>query len=281
MSSNRSLPYDHIGYWSLIKHDIVSKYAKAYSTNLTAQEKNNPRFCHVYIDAFAGSGIHKTKSTGEFVPGSPINALDIDPPFCEYYFSDIDSKKLDLLKRNVGDRPNVHFFEGDCNVILLRDVFPKIRWENYHRGLCLLDPYGLQLNWEVIRKAGEMQSIDMFLNFPVADINRNVLWHDVEGVDPKNISRMNAYWGDESWRKVAYTTERDLFEHPEKESNETIAEGFRTRLQRVAGFAFVPKPLPMRNTVGAIVYYLFFASQKEVASNILKDIFKTYINRSK
>lgn len=35
----------------------------------------------------------------------------------------------------------------------------------------------------------------------------------------------------------------------------------------------------MRNRKGAIVYYLFFASQKPAAENIVKDIFQKYRNK--
>jgi len=44
----------------------------------------------------------------------------------------------------------------------------------------------------------------------------------------------------------------------------------------VAGFEFVPDPLPMRNSNNAVVYYLFFASQKPVAKKIIEDIFKKH-----
>jgi hypothetical protein len=55
---------------------------------------------------------------------------------------------------------------------------------------------------------------------------------------------------------------------------------FQKRLQTVAGFEFVPDPLPMRNSNNAIVYYLFFASQKPVAKKIIEDIFNTYRSHS-
>ena len=35
----------------------------------------------------------------------------------------------------------------------------------------------------------------------------------------------------------------------------------------------------MRNTQGAIVYYLFFASQKDVANHIVDEIFASYAQR--
>ncbi len=268
------LDFDIIGYWSEIKLDILREYAQAYSKILTAK-----RFHHVYVDAFAGARKHISRTTGAFVPGSPQIALDISPPFKEYYFIDIDSAKVAELNKAVQNRPEAHVYEGDCNKILLEQVFPKVKYEEYCRGLCLLDPYGLHLNWEVIRTAGQMKSIDMFLNFPVADMNRNVLWRNPENVASADISRMNAYWGDESWRKIAYSKEGNLFGFETKTDNDTVALAFQERLQKQAGFLEVPTPLPMTNSKGAIIYYLFFASQKAVAKGIVRDIFKKYRER--
>jgi len=268
--------FDTIGYWSEIKLDIIRRYALQYSRILAGQK--NPELHHVYIDAFAGSGKHISRTTRGFVPGSPQIALDITPPFKEYYFIDIDGDKVAELNEIVSSRPEAYVLEGDCNSKLLTEVFPRVRYEDYRRGLCLLDPYGLDLNWEVIETAGQMKSIDMFLNFPVLDINRNVLWRKPEGVDHADISRMNAFWGDESWKKVAYRQTPNLFGEvwEMKESNRTIALAFRKRLQEVAEFAHISQPLPMRNSKGATVYYLFFASQQQVADNIIRHIFDKY-----
>lgn len=277
MKRRSGLKFDKIGYWSEIKLDIIKEYATAYSTIFSAERQRG--LYHVFIDAFAGPGVHISKRTGESVAGSPLNALEVEPRFREYHFIELDRLKVAELKRAVGNRPDVHVHDGDCNNILLKRVFPRLRFENFRRGLCLFDPYGLHLNWEVIQTAGRMQGIDIFLNFPVADINRNVLWRRPERVDSMDIGRMNAFWGDESWRQIAYTTDRDLFRHLEKEDNETVAEAFRQRLQKVAGFQYVPEPLPMRNSRRAVVYYLFFASQKAVGKHIVESIFQKYRRR--
>src|SRR5438128_5327186 len=277
MSSSERRKFDVIGYWSEIKLDIVKDDASAYSRILAAQRK--PALHHVYIDAFAGAGVHISKATGEYIPGSPINALLVQPPFCEYHLIDIDRQKVALLRELTKERKEVHIHEGDCNRILMEKVFPNVRWEQYRRGLCLLDPYGLQLDWKVIETAGKMRTVDMFLNFPVADMNRNVLWRHPEGVDTSDLTRMTEFWGDESWREIAYTTKLNLFGYPEKEENAVVAEGFRQRLLKVAGFKHVVQPLTMRNTKGAIVYYLFFASQKLAAEDIIIDIFNKYRQR--
>lgn len=264
--------FDEIGYWSEIKLEIVRDYAAAYSTILN--KKNLP---HIYVDAFAGAGQHISKSSGAFVPGSPLNALNVEPPFREYHFIDLNAARVESLQRIAGSRNDVHVYEGDCNEVLIQTIFPTLRFKSYRRALCLLDPYGLDLNWDVMFQAGQLGTIDMFLNFPVMDMNRNVLWRNPEKVSAAQLARMNAFWGGD-WKRDAYTTERSLFGEPEKESNDAIAEAFRRRLQDIAGFKKVPQPLPMHK--GAIVYYLFFASQVGVAEKIVMDIFAKYRNRS-
>lgn len=268
---------DEVGYWSEIKLDIIKKYATAYSIIMNKQSciKN-----YYYIDGFAGAGVHVSKKTKEFIPGSPANALNIKPPFGKYHFIDLDGGKAEFLRELCGDNPKVNVYEGDCNHILLDKIFPLVRFEKYNRALCLLDPYGLHLNWEVIYAAGQSKAMEIFLNFPVMDMNMNVLWKDPGKVDPKQVERMNAFWGDESWREAAYTKEQGLFgQVEEKTSNKAIVEAFKSRLKTLAGFGYVPEPLPMRNSTGATIYYLFFASPNKTGGKIVADIFKAYKNR--
>ena len=173
-------------------------------------------------------------------------------------------------------RENVTVYNGDANSILLKQVFPHARYDAFRRALCILDPYGLDLDWSLIRAAGKSKSIEIFLNFPVMDMNRNVLWRDQDKVSSTQKERMNRFWGDESWRSDIYTKGGSLFNFEEKRTNEEVAEAFRRRLNKVAGFSFVPTPVPMRNSTGAIVYYLFFAAHQAIASNIVTDIFNKY-----
>jgi three-Cys-motif partner protein len=267
---------DQIGYWSEIKLDIVRKYATAYSTVLTSQKGIHS---HVYIDGFAGAGTHISRTTGEYIAGSPLNALLVKPPFREFHFIDMDGTRAKLLREMAANRDDVTIYEGDCNTILLEKVFPRVRYSEYKRALCLLDPYGLNLNWEVIKTAGQERSIEIFLNFMVMDMNMNVLKHDRSKVRTDQVERMNAFWGDESWENVAYESEAGLFGSIEKKStNEALAEAFRKRLKQVAGFEYVPEPLPMRNSSGSVVYYLFFASPNRTGGKIVTSIFEKYRN---
>ncbi len=77
----RSLKLDEIGPWSEIKLEIIRKYAAAYSVILAKQ----PKLQHVYVDAFAGAGVVRSKETGELVSGSPLIAQNVTPRFREYH----------------------------------------------------------------------------------------------------------------------------------------------------------------------------------------------------
>ena len=146
---------------------------------------------------------------------------------------------------------------------------------NLSKSRCL--PYKLNVNWEVLRTAGQMKSVEVFYNFMIMDANMNVFMKDPSKVTPEQAARMDGVWGDDSWRSVAYRKEPGLLgETDEKETNETIAEAFRIRLRDVAGFAYVPPPIPMRNEKGAVIYYLYFASANNTGAKIVTEIFDTY-----
>ena len=271
------LQFDRIGYWSQIKLEIVREYAHAYSTILAKQ----PALTHVYVDAFAGAGVHELKATGELVPGSPLNALAVEPRFKEVHLIDLDQSRVQHLKELIDDRKDVFVHEGDCNTVLVQEVFPRIRYEDYRRGLCLLDPYGLSLRWEVIVAAAKMRSIEIFLNFPMMDMNRNALWTNPSGISAEDLERMTAFWGDESWRTTVYRGQVTLDggeDLVKVATNREVAAAFRKRLREVAGFKEVPEPIPMRNSKNAIVYYLFFASQNATGAKIARQIMKKYAN---
>jgi three-Cys-motif partner protein len=273
--ASKEVKLDEIGPWSEVKLDIVRKYAGAYTTVLRKQGFLRKS---LYIDAFAGAGTHIRKATGEMVKGSPLNALLVQPPFHEFHFIDIDGGRAQRLKELAGDRRDVYVYEQDCNAILLDKVFPRARYSDYNRALCLLDPYAMNLKWEVIEAAGKSGSIEIFLNFMIMDMNMNVLKHDQSKVQANQRERLTAFWGDENdWKDAAYSADNTLFGPVDKKNpNEVLAGKFRERLKKAAGFKYVPEPLPMRNSTGAVVYYLYFASPNSTGAKIVGDIFEKY-----
>jgi three-Cys-motif partner protein len=270
--------FDEIGDWSELKLEIVEKYGSAYTKAFSSQKGKALK--KYYIDAFSGPGVHVSKRTGTQIEGSPARAPKVSPPFDHFYFIDMDADKTKYLATLCGDRTDVSIHTGDSTAYLTQQLLPTIKYKNYNRALCLLDPYGLHLDWEVMLQAGQSEAVDMFLNFPVMDMNRNAVWRNPDQAPQEGIERMNRFWGDESWKQAAYaeSPQHDFFSAPDmvKQSNDAIVAAFQKRLKTAAGFSFVPAPLPMKNSVNAVVYYLFFASQKPVAQKIIDEIFAKY-----
>lgn len=267
---------DEVGQWTEIKLAIIQKYSAAFTSILSKQGGFGPRH-FAYIDAFAGAGTHISRDTGEEIDGSPFRALKTVPPFSFYHFVELNPARADRLRAVVATRSDAMVYEGDTNSVLLKQVFPQCRYEDYRRALCLLDPYDLNPAWEVVQTAGSMRSIEVFLNFMIMDANMNVFWRASSNPDPAQVARMDVFWGDESWRDVAWELVPDLFEDQrEKASNETIARAYAERLRKVAGFPFVLEPMAMRNSRGATIYYLLFASHNATGAKIAAEVMDPY-----
>lgn len=261
---------DKLGEWSERKISIVSKYAAAYSVILARQKLK-----HFYIDGFAGGPIALRKDTGERIATTARRILEVKPSFAGYHLVDADQDKVAAMAAACAGKAQAVVEHGDANIVLPR-VFETIRYDDYKRALAFLDPYKILLNWDVICAAGKMKTIEAFIHFPTGDIQRNVLRNKPLELVPSEVARMNAMWGDESWRSVAYADEQTLF-GPElkKQPIDALLQAFSDRLKKVAGFKFVSKPLPMRNSTGVILYHLIFAAHYELAVKIANDILRS------
>lgn len=161
---------DQIGIWTEIKLSVIRDYVAPYSAILKKQADIRE---FAYIDGFAGAGEHISKTTGEVVPESPVIALEHG--FDRYHFVDLDGNRAAHLQQLASGHANVCVYQGDCSAVLLEEVFPQCGYQDHHRALCLLDPYDLNPKWEVVQTAGEMKSVEIFLNFMIMHANRNVL----------------------------------------------------------------------------------------------------------
>lgn len=278
MTTSGDFQFDQIGRWSELKLEIVEKYGAAYTTAFVGPKGR--RLKKYYIDAFSGAGIHLSKETGRQIEGSPARALKVRPPFDHFYFIDLNPEKTAYLQNLCKGRHDVDIVTDDASSYLTQKLLPNIQYTKFNRALCLLDPYGLHLDWEVVRQAGQSRAVDIFLNFPVMDMNRNAIWRNPERAPREGIERMTRFWGDDSWRRAAYadSAQYQFFSVPDrvKQDNDAIVGAFRERLKMIAKFDFGPEPLPMKNSNNAVVYYLFLASPKAVAKKIIEEIFAKY-----
>jgi three-Cys-motif partner protein len=177
------------------------------------------------------------------------------------------------MKLACARRPQATAYCGDANK-LLPDIFDKIRWTDYQRALCFLDPYNILLSWDVVKAAAANRALEAFIHFPTGDVQRNVLRRNQGAVSVAEADRMTQMWGDESWRTAGYYEQRNLFGSEQvKEDIDVVIKAFSDRL-KTAGFTHVSKVLPMRNSSNVILYHLIFATHNATAIKVATDILK-------
>ena len=262
--------------WSEDKIMLLQNYAKPFSQIVKKKLKA------VYIDAFAGIGEFVSERNGQIVPGSPKAILEVKPAFNEYYFIEQDPQKLSYLKELAKQNDKIIVKGGDCNNILLNEVFPNVRYKDYKRALCFLDPYGIHLDWSVIEQAGSLKTIEIFLNFSIMHINRNVLRHNPSKILEQEKVRMNKFWGSSDWMDLINRKESvvqvDLFGNDcEQVVYSDIVNAYTTRLKTVAKFKYVSTPVPMRNSKGNIIYFLIHATHNDKGADVVRYIFNKYL----
>ena len=113
---------DRLGEWSQIKHEIVEKYAAAY-TKIVSRQAAIKRM--LYVDAFAGAGVAEDRETGERLRGSAIRLLEVEPQFHELHFVEQNENKAAVLQQITSFDGRVRVHRGDANDVLTRDILPR------------------------------------------------------------------------------------------------------------------------------------------------------------
>jgi len=258
------------GPWSLIKTDIVEQYLRFFS-----QALKNQGFRRIYVDAFAGSGAFayiRPSSTGDLFgdmggvshSGSAQRALSLQPQFDELVFIESDAENvraLEELTRKAG-HPSVRIERGDANIVL-QSVCSTQDWK-WMRGVVFLDPFGMHVDWNTLRKLAETRAVDVWYLFALAGTVRN-LPRLASKLDHTKRAAVTRVLGTEAWFEEFYkpTQSGSLFgssDSPTYRRTATVDEieaYVRERLLTI--FPFVEQPRRLRGRGNTSLFSLFFA----------------------
>jgi len=269
------------GMWTQKKLAILRSYLEFYVNALKDQ-----RFKLIYIDAFAGTGRCTIKIRGneQTIPGSASIALDIAPPFEELIFIEKKARHVHQLQELLRGHPigkRATIFRGTAEQNL-ENILAGQNWRNT-RGVLFLDPYGLQCDWETVKRIAATKALDVFFLVSLSGMYRQAT-NNLRDVDDDKRQSLTRFLGTADWEKDLYSIQTDLFGDKEslRHANpEALAEYMQARLQQV--FAKVTKPIILyhedaQGRRGAPLYALFFAvsnpSRKavELASRVSKEI---------
>lgn len=305
--SNPPLP--EVGPWAKDKIDRLGKYLAAYTTILAAENRKRAAaarslfhsaelgpddlFRTVYIDAFAGAGAAQLRQgevasreslfetvrdqdegVREVIAGSPRRALELATPFDQYVFVEQAPDRLALLeglKREFDpvlgpDRIRVR--RGDCNAYLTDLLARGVNWKVW-RGVVFLDPFGMHVPWDTVRRLGETGAIEVFINFPLQMCIQRFLRTDAL-IPPRDVERLDSYFGDHGWYAQCYEAKTDMFGAvravKRRDANARLLEWYRARLAN--HFGYVSKPGLITNRAGGPLYYLLHAGPNATGSSI-------------
>lgn len=273
---------DIIGRWSEEKLDLLAKYLKAYSAIMNNQ-KQSWLNAYYYIDAFAGSVRPRAKEDEQrYIDGSPLRALQTEPKFDAYWFIDVSPRRIERLEGLRDEFPacTIEIRQGNCNEILCNEVISEITYASKRRAFVFLDPYGLQVDWETVRKLANTRTCDIFVNFSVMGVTR-LLPRD-QRPEGEVLEQLNKVMGSTNWLDQIYQPPRQLSLFPDLEPaliRETIKAEELASLyteQLLELFDHVSKPVLMKNSTNSVLYALCLASHNQTATKITNDIFARY-----
>jgi three-Cys-motif partner protein len=286
------------GPWTQTKLVVLDKYLRAFRTLMRSQP-----FQTIYVDGFAGTGGSSTTADEDLtrlfddeeatdarrlLAGSVRLAVDLESPFDRYLFVEKHRESVLSLEAVVAEYPGIKdrisILRGDANR-LLTDWCNEQSWRD-QRAVVFLDPYGMQVDWELLQAIASTGSIDLWLLFPSGiGVNRMLT---ARGVMSKQWeARLDRFFGEEEWRTRFYTTHEQpsLFNdevHTIKgkvASPRSIAEYFVERLGAIFP-KVLPNPLPLLNTTGTTLFHLYFACANPsprahlLATRIARDIIR-------
>jgi three-Cys-motif partner protein len=260
------------GPWTEKKLRILGKYLSFYTTALRG------KFRTVYIDAFAGNGHCVIQSSGATrgIPGSVTIALETTPPFDEYHLLEARADFAACLHDMRARHPdkNITIYESDANQRL-----PELIADNWsgRRGVLFLDPYGLELDWEIVRRIAATQALDVWFLVSLSGIYRQASREYADMDEPKKAA-LDRFLGTQEWRSAFYRqTDMLSVEHAGRTASwEDISKYVKDRLAaEFAGGVLDPIILRLGNTP---LYGLYFAlanpneKAMKLALRVAKDI---------
>lgn len=168
------LPVPEVGPWAETKHNVVSYYAKQFSTGM--KKKWDRR---IYIELYAGAGYSRIRDTSKIIMGSPLRALGLPDPFDKYIFCEEDPglmRALELRAKRMAPIADVICVPGNCNERIsdiVREI-PVGSRDNTVLSLCFVDPCDIGIRFGTLRFLSEKRFVDFLILLALyMDANRN------------------------------------------------------------------------------------------------------------
>lgn len=263
------------GYWTEAKLEILSAYLPAFSTASKRAGKT------VYLDLFAGNEANQRRDTGQDLSGSAVRALETAPALALLYFFELPRVAAKLEERLLSRFPGRQFevVPGDCNktleVTLASLRAADLRWAP---TFVFIDPYSTTaLHWRTLEKPADFKrdknyKVELWLLFYGSAIPR---LRPLD--DPAQAASPTRMFGTDEWIAISDAREAGMLNAEQARYEYTNL--MRWRLQKVLGYART-HTLEVKNTSGAYLYDLIFATDNAAGDKIMGDIYRAALGRN-
>jgi len=257
---------------------MLASYLGAFSTASGGVSER------VYLDAFAGEGRGRDRSSGEEFDGSARIALDAGEGagFTRFRYFEMGPKAAELEAQLRADYPgkDIKVYEGDCNQMIpvaLADL-SDLKWAP---TFAFLDPDGMELEWRTLEalaahKRGYRSStstkpeykVEMWMLFPSSGLIRTLAL-DEGKVRDEDFERATRLFGSEEWKPIYERRLANAFSG--EQAREEYVNLMRWRLERALRYK-AAHAFEVRNSRGPL-YHMIFATDNEAGTKIMSSIY--------
>ena len=293
------------GKWTEEKLDAFEKYVNAYLTIMNKHRDNN-LWELIYFDGFAGSGSRNEETTEDgkqlmlnLIDEQQLSEVELTPykgaaervlnikqrGFDYYYFVDLDEKSNAALEARLEPLRNgkkLVFRPHDANQEIVK-LANAMHQNNTLKALVLLDPFGMQVDWDSIKQL-QHTGTDLWILIPTGVIINRLLERKID--QQKGLAhaeKLETFFGmsEEEIRSFFYTEKMvpTLFGDDEtvitkaENSIRKIAQLYVERLKGI--FRYVTEdPMVLYNNHNVPIFHLVFAARNKTAMKIAQDIIK-------
>jgi three-Cys-motif partner protein len=250
------LPARESGAWVLDKKVYVERYLRIFTKGVSNKWGGKL----AYVDLFSGPGKNVIRDTGEEVDGSPLLALKCD--FARYVFVDAP-EVLATLRTRLRNHPKfarISFVEGDCNVVI-SEVLKHLPTD--HLTLAFIDPTGLQIRFETIRRLVYNRKVDLLMTIQFGmGIQMNLPQYIKSEGDA-----LTGFLGNSEWRKDAENV-GTVFQ-----AGRRILDRYMAQL-RTLGYLDTKDREIVRNDQKMLLYFVIMASRHELGKKFWREVTK-------
>jgi three-Cys-motif partner protein len=270
------------GQWTEEKLEALKQYLTQYRLIFTKSAAAK-YFKTIYVDAFAGTGERKAPEANvedqqlfgsddlpeveAYLKGSARIALELESPFDEYVFVDKKREHVEQLQAMI--KRDFANLESRCDIQqkdgpqAIRELCKNRNWKK-ERAVIFLDPYGMNIEWDLLKLIADTQAVDLWLLFPLGTGANRLLTRDVP--PPKAFAdKLTRIFGTDDWKTEFYKESRqaDFFNDDSRlvksATFEQIGQYLISRLRTIfVGVA--PTTKALYNSRNNPMYLLCFAA---------------------